>query len=155
MNVTLPVGVSVLGETVAVKVTPLPNVMLLAVVISVVVVLSVVTVTDTAEEVLPEFLLSPPYTAVIECIPTARVEVVKVATPDPFSVPVPRVVVPSINVTLPVGVSLLGETVAVKVTLLPTVILLAVVISAVVVLSVVTVTETAGEVLPEFLLSPP
>jgi hypothetical protein len=60
MNVTVPVGVPVPDETVDVKVTLPPEVMLLALVISAVVVLSVVTVTDTADEVLPEFLLSPP-----------------------------------------------------------------------------------------------
>jgi hypothetical protein len=42
---------------------------------------------------------------------------VYVATPEPFSVPVPSVVAPSLNVTVPVGVlELLVVTVAVKVT---------------------------------------
>jgi hypothetical protein len=70
-------------------------------------------------------------------------------------VPVPNVVAPSINVTVPAGVPELDETVAVKVTLPPTVMLFALVNSAVVVFNVVTVTETANEVLLEFLLSPP
>jgi hypothetical protein len=60
MNVTLPVGVPLLDETVAVNVTLPPTVMLLALVVSDVVVFSVVTVTDTAVDVLPAFLLSPP-----------------------------------------------------------------------------------------------
>jgi len=50
---------------------------------------------------------------VIECDPTASVEVAYVALP-PLSVPVPSVVVPSLNVTVPVAVE--GVTVAVKVT---------------------------------------
>jgi hypothetical protein len=41
---------------------------------------------------------------VIECCPTAKLDVVHVATPEPFSVPVPSVVEPSMNVTDPVGV---------------------------------------------------
>jgi len=68
---------------------------------------------------------------------------------------VPSVVVPSIKVTVPLGVPVLAETVAVNVTLPPTVMLLALVVSAVVVLSVVTVTEIADDVLLVFLLSPP
>ena len=47
---------------------------------------------------------------------TASVEVVKVAWPVPSSVEVPRVVVPSLNVTVPMGVPPLEVTVAVKVT---------------------------------------
>ena len=48
---------------------------------------------------------------------------VSVATPLALSVPVPRVVEPSLNVTVPVGVPvpLVGLTVAVKVTFCPTV----------------------------------
>lgn len=51
----------------------------------------------------------------IECDPTARVDVVSIALP-PLSVPVPRAVVPSLNVTVPVGVPDVAVTVAVKVT---------------------------------------
>ena len=42
--------------------------------------------------------------ALIEWLPAASVEMVKVATPLASSVPVPSVVVPSLNVTVPVGV---------------------------------------------------
>ena len=49
----------------------------------------------------------------IECDPTPNVDVTNVALPLAI-VPVPRVVVPSLNVTVPVAVE--GETVAVKVT---------------------------------------
>lgn len=55
----------------------------------------------------------------IECEATDSVEVVKVAWPVPSSVGVPRVVFPSLNVTVPVGMPLPGElavTAAVKVT---------------------------------------
>lgn len=46
-----------------------------------------------------------------------RVDVVKVAFPAASSVPVPRDVVPSLNVTVPVGVApVAGKTVAVNVT---------------------------------------
>ena len=56
----------------------------------------------------------------IECVPTVSVEVVKVATPMPFNVPVPRVAVPSRKVTAPVGVpELLDVMVAVNVSGLP------------------------------------
>jgi hypothetical protein len=46
-------------------------------------------------ETLAEKLESPAYAAVIECVPTVSVDVVKVATALLFSVPVPKVVVPS------------------------------------------------------------
>src|SRR5439155_905658 len=55
----------------------------------------------------------------MECVPTARVDVVNVALPL-LSVPVPNTVVPSLNVTVPVGVSVVDDfTVAVKVTGFP------------------------------------
>ena len=57
----------------------------------------------------------PLYTAVIECVPTARDEVVSVATP-PESVPRPRGVVPSRKLTVPVGTPAGEDTVAVSVT---------------------------------------
>src|SRR5580700_8698444 len=41
---------------------------------------------------------------VIECVPTASADVLNVATPEPFSVAVPSTLVPSSNVTVPVGV---------------------------------------------------
>ncbi len=69
--------------------------------------------------VLPPKLESPLYTAVIVCIPTDNELVVKVACAEPLRVPVPRVVAPSLNVTVPVGVPTAGATgltVAVKVT---------------------------------------
>ena len=56
---------------------------------------------------LPTRLLSPPYTAVIERLPAEREEVVYVAVaeaPLPDNVPLPKTVVPSLNMTVPVGV---------------------------------------------------
>ena len=59
---------------------------------------------------------SPPYEAVMLFVPTARVEMVSVATP-PDNVPVPIDVVPLRNVTVPVGVPDEGDvTFAVNVT---------------------------------------
>ncbi len=52
----------------------------------------------------------------IESVPTARVVVLNVATPELLSVPVPSVVDPSMKVTVPVGVPDDPVTVAVKVT---------------------------------------
>jgi hypothetical protein len=59
------------------------------------------------------------YRAVIEWDPTDSALVANVAVPVPDSVPVPRVNVPSRNMTVPVGVPVPGGftvTVAVKVT---------------------------------------
>ena len=56
----------------------------------------------------------------MEWLPRARVEVENVACPEAFRVFVLSVLVPSLNVTLPVGTAVPGEfavTVAVKVTL--------------------------------------
>jgi hypothetical protein len=57
----------------------------------------------------------------MELEPTARDEVEYVAWPVPFNVPVPSVVVPSLNVTVPVGTPVpeAGVTFAVNVTLVP------------------------------------
>ena len=54
-------------------------------------------------------------------LPTASVEVLKVAAPEEFRVPVPSVVPLSLKVTVPVGTPepVVGATVAVKVTAWP------------------------------------
>ena len=57
--------------------------------------------------------------AVIEWSPTVSADVLKVAIPEPFSIPVPRTVEPSSKVTVPVGTPDPGESaviVAVNVT---------------------------------------
>ena len=80
---------------------------------------------DSAEDVLVVKLPSPPYTAVIEWGDPLKesVAVLNVATLEPFSVPVPSVVAPSLKVTVPVGVPVeegeLSVTVAVNVTEAP------------------------------------
>ena len=53
------------------------------------------------------------------CVPTARIDVCKNAFPDPSSVSLPRIVVPSLKVTLPVGVPVAAVTVTVKKTVWP------------------------------------
>src|SRR5574341_924710 len=74
------------------------------------------TVCERADEVDAAKFASPPYSAVMECTPPISVEALTVAAP-PDNVPVPRTVVLSMNVTVPVAVD--GMTVAVKVTELP------------------------------------
>src|SRR4030095_5084823 len=56
------------------------------------------------------------------CVPAASADVEKVETPAPFNAPVPSVVEPSLNVTVPAGIPPPpeGVTVAVKVTDVPT-----------------------------------
>src|SRR6058998_3627851 len=121
LKVTFPVGVpepGLLAVTVAVKVTDCPNTDGLAEELADVVV-PYFTVCVSLEEVLPLKFASPPYDALIEWEPTASVLVTNVAWPEPFRVPVPRVLEPSLKVTVPVGVpapGLFAVTVAVKVT---------------------------------------
>src|SRR5438093_436210 len=121
-KVTVPVGVpapGLLAVTVAVKVTDCPDSDGLAEELTSVVVLAFFTVWVSVVEVLPLKVALPPYDAVIGCEPTASVLVTNVAWPEAFRVPVPRVVGPSLNVTVPVGVPaplVFAFTVAVKVT---------------------------------------
>ncbi len=68
---------------------------------------------------LPLKFVSPLYLAVIEWDPTVNALVANVAWPVASRLPLPRVLVPSRNVTVPVGVPVPGGftvTVAVKVT---------------------------------------
>ena len=69
-----------------------------------------------AGEVFPLKLPSPEYIAVKEWLPSARVEVERVARPEPFNVPVPKVTDPSLKVIVPVGVPPETATTAVMVT---------------------------------------
>lgn len=76
----------------------------------------------TAAEVEAANTELPLYCAVTLLVPAGSVVVVKVAAPEAFSMPVPRVAVPFRNVTVPVGVVATPEedaTVAVRVTLPP------------------------------------
>ena len=79
---------------------------------------ALLTVSDRALEVLLAKEESPLYTAVNECGEPLeeRLFVVKVATPEPFKVEVPKVAAPSLKVTVPVGVPPDPVTVEVKVT---------------------------------------
>ena len=113
-KVTVPVAPVV---TVAVKVTLAPKVEGFAEDARVIVEVALFTTWDTAVDTAVLKLESPPYCAVIECVPTASELVVRVATPL-LIVPVPRDVVPSWKVTGPVAP---GVTVAVRVTLAPNV----------------------------------
>ena len=91
----------------------------------------------------------------IDKVPGARVEVENVAEP-PLSVFVASVVVPFLNVTLPVGVpETVGVTVAVKVTDCPKLEGLSEDTTAVVVPSLFTVCARADDVLPRKFESPP
>jgi hypothetical protein len=75
------------------------------------------TVSVSAVEVLAEKFVSPLYTAVMECVPGSRPLYIMRAGPPAERVAVLRLVVPSINVTVPVGVPPVeGETVTMKVT---------------------------------------
>jgi hypothetical protein len=118
LNVTLPVGVPAIVEViVAVNVTDCPNVDGLTDEMTAVTVAGKFTDCVTVFEVLAAKFASPGYVAVIGWFPVARVLVMNVATPTPFSAPVPNVLAPSLNVTVPVGVPADVEViVAVKVT---------------------------------------
>jgi hypothetical protein len=78
---------------------------------------------SAGDELLPPKVVSPPYDAVIECIPAVVKAAKTVATPELFSTPAPICVDPSRNATVPVGTKVPddGCTVAVKVTDCPTI----------------------------------
>jgi len=104
-KVTVPVGVlELLDVIVTVNVTALPLDAEVAELTNTAVVVASVMVSVIAAEVLLAKFPLPAYLHVIECMPTASVAVVKVATALLLSVPVPSVAVPSRKVTLPVGV---------------------------------------------------
>jgi hypothetical protein len=113
MKVTLPFGVPVPGVTVlivAVKVTDWPYMDGLADDVTEVDVDACFTVWVNADEVLGVKLESPLYTAVTEWLATDKTEVMNVAWSLLLRVPVPSMVVPSLKVTVPVGVPAPGDT---------------------------------------------
>jgi len=118
-KVTVPVAVPPLVVTLAVNVTLAPNVLGFTLDTIVVVLVAICTVCSSAADVLPLSFVSPPYTAVSVCAPTASVDVVSVAIPLAFNVPVPSGVVPSIKVAVPVATPPFPVTVAVSVTVMP------------------------------------
>ena len=91
----------------------------------------------------------------MECAPTAREAVVSVAMPKESSAPVPRLVAPSRNVTVPVGMPAGELTVAVKVTGWPKVDGFAEEIAVTVVAPLFTVCDNADELLGLKFVSPP
>ena len=90
----------------------------------------------------------------MECEPTARAAVVKLATPLALRVAEPRVFLPSRKVTEPVGVAALPETVAVRVTGEPRLMLVAETVRFTLGVSSTEVREMEGELLAAFRLSP-
>ena len=80
-----------------------------------------VMICESALEVLPPKALSPLYTAVMEWGEPAEesAAVLTAATPEPFKVALPRLLVPSRKATVPVGSPPLPLTAAVNVTALP------------------------------------
>jgi len=159
-NLMEPVGTPMpdCGATLAVNVTLWPMVIWFEEAVSNVVVATGVCVTTTLTALDTELLslLSPPYEAVIGCVAAGNELVLNAATPLAFKVPVPRIVAPSRNVTVPVGTLLpdCGETVAVKVTLCPVLMAVAELARTVLVAEVM-VTVTGCEVEPASSESPP
>lgn len=104
LKVTVPVGVPVvLDFTVAFKVTDCPNEDGFTEDVTRAEVAALFTVCASAAEVLPKSVALPTYTAVMECVPAARVDVFMAAVP-PLSVAEPSVDAPSLNVTVPSAV---------------------------------------------------
>ncbi len=91
----------------------------------------------------------------MECAPTAREAVVSVAMPEESSVPVPRLLAPSRNVTVPVGMPAGELTVAVKVTGWPKTLGFAEEIAVTVVAALFTVCDNGEELLGSKFVSPP
>ena len=104
LNVTVPVGaaVPVAGVTFAVKVMSTPRFAVAAEETTVVFVAIAVTMTATGFDVDGAKLVSPEYCALIESEPAGS-GTASVATPEAFSVSVPRVLLPRRKVTVPVG----------------------------------------------------
>jgi hypothetical protein len=96
----VPLGVPVnCGFTVALTVALCPSVIEFGTTVSEVVLLALLTVCESGVEVLPALLLSPLKAAVTEWAPRLSEEVLKTATPETFTVPVPSVLAPSLKVT--------------------------------------------------------
>ena len=116
-NVTVPVGVPLAdGCTAAVKVMDSPKAAGLRLEATVVAVVARVTVCVRGTDMLAEKLLSPLYFAVMECEPTDKLDSESCAALVETEA-VPKEVVPSKNVTVPVAVPLaFGCTVAVNTT---------------------------------------
>jgi hypothetical protein len=116
----------------------------------VVVVIAALTVTLWTDETEAANPALPAYAAKRPSVPTGRLLVVNVATPEAFRLPVPNTVTPFLKVTKPRGVPVgAGVTVAVKVTNCPAVAGFGTTVKVVVVtVSALTVTLRAAEVEP-------
>ena len=122
LKVTVPVAAPpYCPVTVATKVTVWPGVEGLGLEVSAVAVPALPTDCNTGEETLAAKILVPAYSAVMLWTPADNAVVAKVACPEPFNTPDPKVIAPSLNVTVPVGVPdpADGVTVAVNVTVWP------------------------------------
>ena len=115
LNVTFPVGLA--PDTVAVSTTVWATCAGLGLTASAVVLVTFVTANEVVDEVLLALPVSPPYEAVRLCAPEVVNVVEYVALPKLIWAE-PRVVVPSLNVTVPMGLE--PVTVAVKTTVCPT-----------------------------------
>ena len=110
LKVTVPVGLPPKAVVmVAVKATVWPLFDGFGVDVSAVAVLAWFTFWLTTGDVLGVKSTSPPYTAVSEWVPTLSVETDKLPMPLVLSVAVPKTFVPSLNVTLPVGMPLVED----------------------------------------------
>lgn len=149
MNVTVPVGTpDVADVTVAVNVTDVPKVEGFSDDVTAMEVPARFTVWVNTDDVLSMKFAVPVYTAVMECASAERVVVVKAAIP-PVSVFEVSVVVPSLNVTLPVGADeVLDVTFAVIVTDCPYLDGFRDEVTTVVVAALFTVCARTGDVLP-------
>ena len=105
----------------ATKVTVWPGVEGFGLEFSVVAVPALPTDCNTGEETLAAKIPVPAYCAVMLWPPADNAVVAKVACPEPFNIPDPKVIAPSLNVTVPVGMPdpADGVTVAVNVTVWP------------------------------------
>ena len=112
-------------------------------------------VSSSITDALAAKLASPEYLAVIECVPTAKEDVLNVACAFAPSEPLPIWLVPSRKVTLPVGVPLTAlETAAVKVSCCPAVTVAAEEVSAVEVAAWTVSLTAVDEVLTVKFVSP-
>jgi hypothetical protein len=118
--------------------------------------LSCVTVCESTADILVVKFVSPAYTAEMAWLPSARALVLKLALP-PLNATSPRVLAPSLNVTVPVGVPEPGAaalTVAVNVTVCPKTDGLAEETTVVLLPSLLTVWKRVADVLPAKFVSP-
>ena len=150
-NCTVPVAEG--GVTAAVNVTAWPAIEELTEELTVTPAVTLLTVCAKAAEVLALELASPLYAAVMECVPTAGLVLVKRAEPALTGTGLPKGVEPSENWTVPVTEA--GVIFAVKVTACPAREGFKEEASETLVLTLVTTWATVGEVAAVSLASPP